>query len=146
MFRTRIKTNTKPENPYPTGIMNTTTLCETKNPTRGEQIAYLLPAVNIYETTDGYTLEADMPGVTRDGLEIYLDQNELTLLGRRQPSPSQTETTHYRESATGDFRRVFELDPEIDTDKITARVENGVLTLHLARREQVKPRQIAITD
>ncbi len=126
--------------------MNNTTLCETKNPTRGEQVSYLLPAVNIYQTPEGYTLEADMPGVTRDGLEIYLDQNELTLLGRRQPGPSKPETTHYRESASGDFRRVFELDPEIDTDKITARVENGVLTLHLARREQVKPRQIAITD
>jgi len=128
--------------------MNNTTQCETKNETRGEQVNYLLPSVNIYQTSDGYTLEADMPGVNRDGLEVYLDQNELTLLGRRQPSPSPgtPETTHYRESACGDFRRVFELDPEIDTDKITARVENGVLTLHLARREHMKPRQIAITD
>lgn len=126
--------------------MNNSTLCETKNTARGEQVSYLLPAVNIYQTQEGYTLEADMPGVTRDGLEIYLDQNELTLLGRRQPGLAKPETTHYRESASGDFRRVFELDPEIDTDKITARVENGVLTLHLARREQVKPRQIAITD
>jgi len=41
---------------------------------------------------------------------------------------------------------VFELDPEIDTNNITARVENGVLTLHLAKREQVKPRRIAVTD
>lgn len=124
--------------------MNTTTLCEPQNDTRGEQAKYLLPTVNIYESPDGYTLEADMPGVNREGLEIYLDQNELTLVGHRPPGTP--ETTHYRESASGDFRRVFELDPEIDTDKITARVENGVLTLHLARRDQVKPRQIAITD
>lgn len=124
--------------------MNNTSLCETKNEVRGERVNYLLPAVNIYETTDGYTLEADMPGVNREGLEIFLDQNELTLLGRRASGLS--ETTHYRESTNGDFRRVFELDPEIDTEKITARVENGVLTLHLARREHVKPRQIAVTD
>ncbi len=124
--------------------MNNTSVCEAKNEVRGERVSYLLPAVNIYETPDGYTLEADMPGVSKEGLEIYLDQNELTLLGRR--SGSTPETVHYRESADGDYRRVFELDPEIDTDRITARVESGVLTLHLARREQVKPRQIAVTD
>jgi HSP20 family protein len=126
--------------------MNNTTSCETRNETRDERVNYLLPAVNIYQTPEGYTLEADMPGVNREGLEIYLDQNELTLLGRRNPGPNTPETTHYRESTSGDYRRVFELNPEVDTDKITARVENGVLTLHLARREQLKPRQIAITD
>ncbi|MGE3311796.1 MAG: Hsp20/alpha crystallin family protein [Limisphaerales bacterium] len=124
--------------------MNNCALTETKTEDRAERVQYLLPDVNIYQTPEGYTLEADMPGVSRDGLEIYLDQNELTLLGRR--SFETPETTHYRESASSGFRRVFELDPEIDTDRITARVENGVLTLHLARREQSKPRQIAVTD
>ena len=109
-----------------------------------ERVAYVLPAVDIYEAEDGYTLEADMPGVTRESLEIYLDQNELTLLGRR--AWPTYESRHYRESGVGDFRRVFELDPEIDTERITARVENGVLSLHLAKREEVKPRRIAITD
>ena len=117
---------------------------ETATPATPERMAYVLPAVDIYETESGYTLEADMPGVTRDRLEIYLDQNELTLLGRRA-CPAY-ESRHYRESGAGDFRRVFELDPEIDTETITARVENGVLTLHLAKREEVKPRRIAITD
>lgn len=124
--------------------MKNTTSTEPQNEARGERVNYQLPAVNIYQTPEGYTLEADMPGVNRDGLEIFLDQNELTLLGRRQAGTP--ESFHYRESADGDYRRVFELDPEIDTDKITARVENGVLTLHLARREQLKPRQIAVTD
>lgn len=109
-----------------------------------ERIQYLIPTVNVYETEEGYLLEADMPGVNREGLEISLERNELTLLGRR--SAVTSEETHYRESRDGDFRRVFELNPEIDTDKITARVENGVLTLLLAKREQVKPRRIAITD
>lgn len=126
--------------------MNAVTQCEPKPTTEAtpERLSYVLPSVDIYETKDGYTLEADMPGVTRESLEIYLDQNELTLLGRRaQPS---YESRHYRESGTGDFRRVFELDPEINTENITAKVENGVLTLHLAKREEVKPRRIAITD
>ncbi|MBX3746198.1 MAG: Hsp20/alpha crystallin family protein [Verrucomicrobiae bacterium] len=109
-----------------------------------ERVQYAIPPVNIYETPEGYLLEADMPGVTRDSLEIYLDRNELTLLGRRGITP--TEGVHYRESGEGDFRRVFELDPEIDTDKITARVDQGVLTLHLARREHLKPRKISVTE
>lgn len=109
-----------------------------------ERVSYVLPAVDIYEAEDGYTLEADMPGVTRNTLEIFLDNNELTLLGRRQRSPY--EVRHYGECGAGDFRRVFELDPEIDTGKITARVDNGVLTLHLAKREEVKPRRISVSD
>lgn len=113
-------------------------------PAAAERINYILPSVDIFETPEAYVLEADMPGVTKDGLDIYLDQNELTLLGRR--SPGTAGTRHYRESGEGHFRRVFELHPEIDTDRISAKVENGVLTLHLAKREEVKPRRIAVND
>ncbi len=122
--------------------MNAITRAENGSATTAERVRYVTPAVNIYETADGYILEADMPGVGRDGLEIYLENNELTLLGRRtRPS---FETDHYRESSGDDFRRVFELNPEIDTDRITARVENGVLTVNLARREHLKPRRIQV--
>jgi HSP20 family protein len=109
-----------------------------------DRMDYVLPDVNIYETDDGYTLEADIPGVNKDGLEIMLERNELTLVGHRQDS--RPETVHYRESNDGAYRRVFELDPEINTEKISARVENGVLTLNLAKREHVRPRKIAVTD
>ncbi len=124
--------------------MNAVAKRETGNLQTADRASFLLPAVNIYETEEGYQLEADMPGVNKDGLEIYLDHNELTLLGRRARSTSETE--HYRESGEGDFRRVFELNPEIDTDKITARVENGVLSLSLSKREQVKPRRITVSE
>jgi HSP20 family protein len=117
---------------------------EAEEVSQKDDASYQIPAVNIYEVEDGYVLEADVPGVTKDSLEIYLDQNELTLLGRR--TPTSLETAHYRESANGDFRRVFELNPEINAEKITARVENGVLTLHLAKREAAKPRKISVTD
>ena len=109
-----------------------------------ERVSYRLPAVDIHETSDGYILEADMPGVSRDGLEIYLDQNELTLLGRRTRRSGNS--CSYQESGCGDFRRVLELDPEIDTNNISAKVERGVLTLHLAKREEVKPRRIVVTE
>ena len=125
--------------------MNALTPAKTKTPAADEAPGYLLPTVNIYETEAGYLVEADMPGVSRDGLEIYLDHNELTLLGRRGGS-GEAGTARYRESSPADFRRVFELHPEIDTQKITARVDQGVLSLLLGKREEVKPRRIEVTE
>ena len=107
--------------------------------------SYLAPDVNIYETKDEYVLEAEMPGVNKDGLEITLEGNVLTFVGRRPADAPKAEAL-YRESRNADFRRVFELDPVIDPQRITAKVEQGILTLHLPKTENVKPRQIAVTD
>lgn len=106
-------------------------------------INYVAPEVNIFESKDGYVLEAEMPGVNKDGLEITLEGNEITIVGRKQPETLQAETL-YRESRPADYRRVFELDPAIDTTKISAKIEQGVLTLTLPKAEKVKPRKIAI--
>ena len=100
------------------------------------------PKVNIIETKDGYVLEAEMPGVAKDGLEISLEDNELTITGRRQPEPSAN--LLYRESSPADYRRVFELDPSIETGKIHAQIEQGILTLVLPKAEKIKPRRIAV--
>jgi len=105
---------------------------------------YISPRVNIRETKDGYLLEAEMPGVNRGGLEISLEGNELTLVGRRAAEPQNLELL-YRESNNADYRRMFELDPTIDTGRIEARIENGVLNLHLPKAEQVKPRKITVS-
>ena len=104
---------------------------------------YLLPNVNICETKDGYVLEAEMPGVTKDGLEITLEGNEITILGHRQAEATTGELL-FRERRLVDYRRVFELDPAIDTAKVSAKMEQGVLTLTLPKSERVKPRKIAV--
>jgi HSP20 family protein len=106
---------------------------------------YFAPDVNIYETKDAYVLEAEMPGVAKDGLEITLEGNALTLVGHRSDE-SPTGQALYRESRPADYRRVFELDPVIDANKINARVDQGVLTLSLPKAERVKPRKIAVTE
>jgi HSP20 family protein len=103
------------------------------------------PEVNIFETKDGYVLEGDMPGVNKGGLEITLEGNTLTIVGRRN-EPDFGATPVYRESRDGHFRRVFELDPAIDTSKISARMEQGILKLHLPKADKVKPRKIQVTD
>lgn len=107
--------------------------------------AFLTPEVNIFETKDQYVLEAEMPGVNKEGLEVTLEGNLLSLVGRRTDDAPKAELL-YRESRPADFRRVFELDPAIDTAKITAKMDQGVLTLALPKAERVKPRKIAVGD
>jgi HSP20 family protein len=109
------------------------------------QDQYLNPEVNIFETNEGYTLEAEMPGVGKDGIEITLETNELTLIGRRMQDIPKAEAL-WRESSQADYRRVFQLDPAIDTNKIEARIEQGLLTLRLPKSERVKPRKVTVSD
>ena len=116
---------------------------ETRPAANQERREFLTPSVNIFENKDGYTLEAEMPGVNKDGLEITLEGNELTLVGHRHIEPMPGNPL-FRESQSWDYRRVFELDPAIDTTKVSARMEQGVLTLSLPKSERVKPRKIQV--
>ena len=111
----------------------------------GSRQDYLSPDVNIYETKEGYVLEAEMPGVKKDGLEITLEGSEITLVGHRYPEVVPGEPV-LRESRAADYRRVFELDPAIDTANVSAKMEQGVLTLTLPKSERVKPRRITVSD
>jgi HSP20 family protein len=104
---------------------------------------FIAPAATVLENTDGYTLEVEMPGVSRDNLEMWVENNELTILGRRS-MPSVEGTLIHRESRVENFQRSFELDPSIDAGKISAKIEQGVVTLTLPKAEQVKPRKIAV--
>lgn len=116
-----------------------------QQPQSVQQRGFVSPRVDIAETKDGYLLQAEMPGVSKDGLEISLEGNELTLVGRRHQEPPNMELV-YRESTNRDYRRVFVLDPTIDTSKVNAKVENGVLRLHLPKADEVKPRRIEVTE
>lgn len=110
---------------------------------RTDHREFMVPVVNIFETQDGYALEAEMPGVTKNGLEITLEGNEITILGRRATEPVNGEVL-LRERSTADYRRIFELDPAIETNKISAKMEQGMLTLALPKSERVKPRKIVV--
>jgi len=109
-----------------------------------EERRFVSPRVNIFENKEGYLLEAEMPGVSKAGLEVLLEGNELTLVGRRQTDVPNAELV-YRESSPWEFRRTFVLDPSSDTSKVNASIEQGVLTVHLPKTEMVKPRKIAVS-
>ena len=105
----------------------------------------VLPPVNITARNDEYLLEIEMPGVNKEGLEISVEGNQLTIVGKRQPEHIAGEVV-YRESAEGEYRRVFEISSDIDTGKISAEMHQGIVTLHLPKAERVKPRKIKIAD
>jgi HSP20 family protein len=123
--------------------MNTLTRREERPVEEQNRTSYLRPPVNIFETKDHYVLEAEMPGVSKQGLDITVEGNELVISGRRSDG-EVTGDVFYRESRPWAFRRVFELDPSIDRSKIGAKIEQGVLTLTLPKAEEVKPKRIKV--
>jgi HSP20 family protein len=110
---------------------------------RAQREQFAAPSASVIENNDGYTLEVEMPGVNKEGLEISVENNEITITGRRS-MPNIEGTILHRESRAENFRRVFELDPSIDTAKISAKIEQGVATLQLPKAEHVKPRKISV--
>jgi HSP20 family protein len=104
---------------------------------------FVTPLADIETTDDGYVIRAEMPGVEKGGLEITVDNGEMTILGRRKPTEFTAELI-YREIQPHNFRRVYELDPSIDPTKIGAKIEDGILTVTLPKAGTVKPRKISV--
>ncbi|MBV9732429.1 MAG: Hsp20/alpha crystallin family protein [Verrucomicrobia bacterium] len=108
-----------------------------------EHTAYVTPYVDIETADSGYVLYAEMPGVSREGIRITVEDGELVLVGQRQASSESAEPLH-REMRQLSYRRVYELDPSIDANKISARIDRGILTVNLPKAEKLKPRRITL--
>lgn len=101
------------------------------------------PIGNIYEEQDKVVLRLEMPGVAKDGLDININGDTLTIYGRRR-SYAEDVTYVVRERHDADYRATYTLDQRVDREKIEAKMENGILTVHLHLREEVKPRKIDV--
>ena len=123
--------------------MNTLTR-ESSKSDRGQAEQFITPPASVTEIADGYMLEIEMPGVKKDGLEISVENNELTIIGRRS-LPAVEGTLIHRESRPENFRRAFATDASIDADKISAKIDQGLVTLTLPKAEHVKPRKITVS-
>ena len=117
---------------------------ETRESDRSKAEQFITPAASVTEIADRYMLEIEMPGVKKDGLEISVENNELSIIGRRS-LPAVEGTLVHRESRQENFRRVFEIDPSIDADKISAKIDQGLVALTLPKAEHVKPRKITVS-
>ena len=102
------------------------------------------PPIDIYETDEGLVLLADLPGVSVKSLELQVQNNKLTLLGR-VPSvvPANAQLLH-KEYEEGDFLRSFILSEDVDHERVTARLNNGVLEVVLPRAAKTAPRRIQV--
>ncbi len=102
------------------------------------------PPIDIFETDEGLVLHADLPGVSIKTLELQVQDNKLTLFGRVHPVvPPEARTVH-QEYGVGDFLRSFILSDEVDHERITATMTNGVLKVVLPKAPQPKPRRIEV--
>ncbi|MCF7928890.1 MAG: Hsp20/alpha crystallin family protein [Spirochaetales bacterium] len=101
------------------------------------------PVGNIFEEKDAVVLRLEMPGVSKDDLEINVDGDMLNITGHRNP---YAEDVGYivHERADADFRAAYTLDQRIDREKIEAQIERGVLTVKLKLKDEVKPRKIEV--
>lgn len=106
---------------------------------------YVNPEARLSEDANQYVLEAFVPGVSKENVEVSVENGELTLVATRSTTPDFGKALH-RESHDHSFRRVFQVDPSVDVSRITARVSDGVATLVLPKAESQKPRRITVGD
>jgi HSP20 family molecular chaperone IbpA len=118
---------------------------ETKPASREETRSderYVTPPVDIYETTEGLVVKADLPGVAKDGLDVRVENNLLTI--RAKACHIAAGEPVYREYGLANFFRQFELNERVDQQRISAELKHGVLTLTLPKAEEAKPRRIDV--
>lgn len=118
------------------------------NEAQGEEVSNRnwVPPVDIQETEDGYRLLAELPGLTKEDINITLENNVLRLSGERKfERDVKKESFHRIERTYGTFSRAFALPQQVSSEKVQASFENGILTLTIPKAEQAKPRKIAIS-
>jgi HSP20 family molecular chaperone IbpA len=115
---------------------------KTGEDTRSQQ-RYFTPPVDIYETPEALVVLADVPGVSKENLDVRVDKNLLTIHG------TVSNGVHgdfiYREYELANYFRQFELTNHVDQSRISAELRHGVLTLSLPKAEEAKPKKIEVS-
>jgi HSP20 family protein len=107
--------------------------------------AAFAPAFDVKETKDAFVFKADLPGIQEKDLEVKLNQNRLSISGKREQEKTEKSDTFYTyERSYGSFARAFTLPEGVDGDNIKAELKEGVLTLTLPKRPELQPKKIAV--
>ena len=107
--------------------------------------AGVFPLINLTEDKDSYYVRAELPGVKADELDIQVTGSNLAISGERKIAAEQEDARyHRREREAGTFSRMIGLPGEVDTDKVEAKLENGILTVMVPKAEIAKPKQISV--
>ena len=103
----------------------------------------LLPKVNVTETENSFNLEAETPGMQDKDINIEVHNGVLTIKGHKI-NKSDKKNYHIREFSSESFERSFRLSDRVDTEKVSAKIENGILNVDLPKHEQMKPLKIEV--
>lgn len=118
------------------------------DPTRSafpEPQAGVFPLLNVSSTAENYIVRAELPGIKAEELDITVSGSNLTLSGERKiPEESQAARYHRREREAGKFSRALTLPGPLNSDKVTASLKNGILTVVIPKAEEAKPKKISI--
>lgn len=104
---------------------------------------YRLP-VDVYETPEEFAIEAVIPGLAENEINIEFQNGNLIISGEMPATEHENATYHLRERWYGTFRRVLTLPGSVDADNIEATLDHGILTVHVPKAEEAKPRRIAV--
>jgi HSP20 family molecular chaperone IbpA len=104
----------------------------------------LRPPVDIYETGEGITLQADMPGVSKERLNLRIEGNNLLVEGSIGIAPQQQMTALYADVRSTVYRRSFALSNELEVDKIDANLKDGLLTVRIPKRAELRAHRIEV--
>ena len=109
--------------------------------------AGVFPLINLTEDKDNYYVRAELPGVKGDELDIQVTGNNLAISGERKIAAEEEGARyHRREREAGTFSRMIGLPGEVDTDKVEAGLQNGILTVVVSKAEIAKPKQITVSS
>lgn len=127
---------------------NTNCGCQTTNESQIQPAAVstktFTPRVDVFETEHAFLVHADIPGVKPGDIHLNFENGQLSLHGKVNAGAAQPNSL-LREYAIGDYHRAFALNEEIDPGKISADYKQGVLTVTIPKRDELKPRKIEIT-
>jgi HSP20 family protein len=102
------------------------------------------PAVNVFTDREGYVLRMEVPGISPDSLDIESKGRTLRVSGKREEKAPDGGSFHRRERSVGEFSRSLQLPEDVDTSRSSATYQNGILTVRIPKKEESKPRQIAV--
>jgi HSP20 family protein len=102
------------------------------------------PPTNVFSDREGYVLKMEVPGVAPDTLEVQTEGRTLKVSGKRQPAVPENGSFHRRERDFGEFSRSFQLPADLDLGRAEASLKHGILTVRVPKREEAKPRHIAV--
>lgn len=112
---------------------------------RSDEMEIRGPVVDVFEEKDDIVIKAELPGITKDNIEVNLTDHMLTIKGEKKKEEEIKEENYYRaERAYGSFVRTLELPKDVHSDKIKASFKNGILEVRLPKTEEAKTKEIKV--